>query len=289
MRKNILATVFLFYNFIIFSQSASFFDANYDFLNGIWENDRSVVEFYFNENNSIQSEVVLKTFYGFYYDGIFYPQKTEAGLNFARLHDGLYTQYWISRPAYRFLADDVDNTNETILAEGVLWLPATNKTEFSINDEPIQAELLAYYVDEQNIYAIRYWLAELDFSDEKAELTLVANRRNNEGSQTVLVDKYIQIGDAVYTCATGLRKIIRNVTTIDALPDNAIINDEATLLVFGDPYFNLSDITNLEEAIEAHNSIVYPPRDGRARFEEPSIYKKLENMTIDDFPVTGAY
>ncbi|MGP1510561.1 MAG: hypothetical protein ACTTIU_08490, partial [Treponema lecithinolyticum] len=115
-----------------------------------------------------------------------------------------------------------------------------------------------------------------EYTDEKAELHI------GSGS-VVLLEKYIKIGSAVYTCAVGHRKKIRNLKRIGTLPLQPRVSALGNLLVLTEPYLVRSDIGDLQAEITKHNGLRYPPHDGRARFVEPSIYKKLENMNIEDF------
>lgn len=334
LRRNQFFAILFFLSLplLCFSQVISPTTSDDNLLNGIWENDSRIVSFSETDEGTIETEIVLKTFYSFYYDGIFFPHESLDMLNFARIDDGLYMQYWVSQPAYTSLGTqnnenlDIDmhedtnleiDINETsgeiietkteieiaqnevfgrdqnsialteiepTLAPGIFWRPANNRKEFAIDTVPIQTEVIGYYIDTQHIYKIRYWLTKANFSTAKAELTLIPDTNTTDVKpKIVFIDKYIQIGESIYTCATGLRTLIRNVTSIEMLPGTPKITPDETILVLDEPYLVLSPITNLDLAITEHNSIIYPPRDGRARFVEPSIYKKLESMTIEDF------
>jgi len=329
LRRNQFFAILFFLNLplLCFSQVISPSTSGDNLLNGIWENDSRIVSFSETDEGTIETEIVLKTFYSFYYDGIFFPHESLDMLNFARIDDGLYMQYWVSQPAYTSLGTknpenlDIDihedtnlkiDINETsgeiietkteieiaqnevfggdqnpitltkiepTLAPGIFWRPSSNRKEFAIDTVPIQTEVIGYYIDAQHIYKIRYWLTKATFTNVKAELTLIPDIK----PKIVLIDKYIQIGESIYTSATGLRTLIRNVTSIEMLPGTPKITPDETILVLDEPYLVLSPITNLDLAITENNSIIYPPRDGRASFVEPSIYKKLESMPIEDF------
>ncbi len=267
-------------------------------LVGVWENNSKIISIEADENGNISTKVILKTFYGFYYDGT-YPLASEIDLNLARIGDSVYVEYWTAHNAY-FPHSNGSKTEESSenftfkvtiekpqefnedgaeIAPGVLWLPNTNIQELSIDEVVIKNELLAYYIEDDSIYEIRYWLSDVNFQSTKAELVLA----EGEEKSAVLIDKHIKIGDLVYTCATGLRTQIRNVHKIESLQGNAVFSGDDKVLVFGEPYLYLSNITSLEDSILTHNSIIRPPRDGKATFVEPSIYKILEQMTIEDF------
>ena len=250
-------------------------------LAGIWENSERIILFRENDNGdnddndgtgktvadntggskgAFSAQIVLKPFYRYYYDGIYEPHSDTDGMPLAVFDDGLYLRFWSAVPA-----DD---------GTGMFWRPETNRNEFTIDSVPVQTELKAYYTDDSDVYEIRYWRTKADYAAEKAEL--------ETDDKIISVDKYIAIGDTVYTCAVGRRIRIRNPQKFTSLPNGFRISADGKLLVFGKPYATRSTIENLEDEIQEHNSIVYPPHDGRARFVEPSIYEKLENMSIED-------
>ncbi|MGI5172033.1 hypothetical protein H0R92_00305 [Treponema sp. OMZ 840] len=227
---------------------------------GIWENKERII-YFAQESDKTKGAVVLKPFYRYYYDGIYEPHPDMDNIPLAVFGDDLYMQFWTAVPT----------------ENGVFWCPETNRSEFSIDSVPVQTELSGYYTDGSNVYEIRYWRTKADYNSEKAEL--------HTSDKIVLVDKYIKIGETVYTAAVGRRTYIRNPVKRTSLPPNARISADGGLLVFGSPYASRSKIVDLEGEIQKHNSIVYPPRIGRAKFIEPSIYKKLESMSIEDFKV----
>ncbi len=294
--KNAIILLLVFISPYLFSQEG-FQIEDYNVLQGIWENESKIISLHDDDDGNTTAQVVLKTFYGYYYDGL-YPLDPSVPINLARFENSLYAEYWKASTAYATLGNPIIEEEEenpvfkvkiekpaefdfatALPAEGVLWLPQSNTTELSIDPTKIKNEVLGYYVNDSATYEIRYWLSSLPYSDEKVELELVPNSENS----SVFIDKYIQIGDQVYTSATGLRTMVRNVTSISPFSENTLTNEDNTILVFGEPYLELSDIININDEILAHNSIQRPPRDGRARFVEPSIYKKLESMSIDDF------
>lgn len=238
-------------------------------VNGIWENKERFVKFddaVFSENadpeanKTVQAQIVLKPFYRYYYDGIYSAGAELTDMPLAVFNDGIYTEFWTSHK----------------VSGGTFWRPENNRNDFTIENVPIAHELAGYYTsdDLKTVYKIRYWITKADFTEEKAEL------RIPDFADAILIDKYIKIGKTVYTCATGRRTYIRNPEKLAALPETARVSD---ILVFGDPLLKRSSVTDLQAEIDAHNSIVYPPHFSVVRFVEPSIYKKLETMGIDDF------
>ncbi len=253
-------------------------------VNGIWENKERFVKFndaVFSENadpeanKTVQAQIVLKPFYRYYYDGIYSAGAELTDMPLAVFNDGIYTEFWTSHK----------------VSGGTFWRPENNRNDFTIENVPIARELAGYYTsdDLKNVYKIRYWITKADFTEEKAELRIPANSSSEPADNSIpdtdfadviLIDKYIKIGKTVYTCATGRRTYIRNPEKLAALPETARVSD---ILVFGDPLLKRSAVTDLQAEIDAHNSIVYPPHFSVVRFVEPSIYKKLETMGIDDF------
>ncbi len=293
-------TVLIFYPAMIISQDVLNNEASIPsdaIISGIWENGSKIISIVEDEDGLFDAQITLKTFYTYYYDGI-YPVDSSVPVNLVRIDDNLYIEYWEKGQAYATLGNPIVQEHEedpvfkvkierpmkfdvltAELANGELWLPKTNTLELSLDETIISDEVIGYYIDDTTTYAIRYWLTDFAYNDEKVELSLI----ERETESSVFVDKYISIGEYVYTSATGLRTNIRNVTTVPSIKENAIVSVDNSILTLSDPYMYLSDIKNVDDAILAHNSIPRPPRDGRAYFVEPSIYKKLEKMTIEDF------
>lgn len=242
-------------------------------VKGVWENkerfvmfdDGAVMQSGTADHKTEPAKIVLKPFYGYYYDGIYDAGTYTEGMPLAVFNEGLYTEFWTSHKA----------------AGGTFWRPENNRRDFTIETVPIARELAGYYTsdDFKTVYKIRYWITKADFSGEKAELR-IPDYPPKDFADTILIDKYIKIDSTVYTCATGRRTYVRNPEKLVSLPENAHIGD---ILVFGEPLLKRSIVTDLKAEIDAHNSIVYPPRNGRIRFIEPSIYKKLETTGPDDF------
>ena len=271
---------------------------------GTWENRERIVSFS-EKDGKLHTQIVLKPFYGFFYDGIYAPDKTLNALPLALVGGEIYTEFWTAHPT----------------GEGIFWRPENNKNDLTIDGSPIFEELAAYYTDTElkTVYKIRYWKTKADFTDEKAELRIgesvaaaqsdgtEAGGQTGENSvvpekSTVQIDKYIQIDGTVYTCATGRRTYVRNPEKLTSLPEGARFSrsgdqdtqeapafaedgsapESTTLLVFGKPYLKPVPLTDLENEIAAHNSIVYPPRFSRFVIKEPAIFKKLEESSVEE-------
>ncbi len=286
-RKKVLFVLIIFSVSFVFAQNSQ--------IDGIFENNGKIVSLTTTEEDSIDANIVLKTFYGFYYDGQ-YEDSEKNVVNIAIIDNNVYTEYWTASIAYASMGNDPEIEDPAMpiflttvkklpqfhletaeIADGTLWLPATNTNEITLDTSVYKDELVGYYVDKSGIYPIRYWACDVPYSNEKAELGLLSAE-----TESVYIDKYVKIQDIVYTCATGPRSKIRNVVKIDNFEQAEVKSVDNTILAFGSPYLVLSDIENLDNEIREHNSIMYPPRDGRAKFVEPTIYKKLESMTIDE-------
>ncbi len=267
-------------------------------IDGNYENSHKIIRFTTDNTGNIEAEITLKTFYRFYYDGI-YTDSENNSVTVAIINNNVYTEYWEKGIAYSTMGIDPNYSEPVVynfktsveklpvfhlptaeIATGTLWLPQSDCLEITLDRSVYKDEVIGFYIDDNIIYRIRYWLCDMLYTEEKSELQLSANEEDEENS--VFIDKYIQIGERVYTCTTGLRSSIRNITTIDSFEKESVQNEDNTILAFGEPYLVLSEIHDIENAITEHNSIPRPPRDGRAKFVEPSIYKKLETMTIDE-------
>lgn len=278
---------FLVSSFFLLFACSFVFAQNQSSISGIYQNKNKFIVL--NEDLTIFE--TLKNFYAFYYDGEYKIEPTED-LPFYTNADGLFLQFYKKSELSIFPAE-FDNSNYELNG---YWIPYGNLVDLSMN-EPRQKEKLTAYLflqneSEQHFYEVEYWLTEQEKSEELAniflenELTeqtketedfLTDDEKNNKSERIAQVEKYIKIGDKVYTSTVGRRTKIRNPHKLEQIPTEITLNDEKNILVFGKPDFTkVNDISgSLAEEIERHNSIVYPPRFSVLEFTEPSIYSKL--------------
>ena len=93
-----------------------------------------------------------------------------------------------------------------------------------------QKEVLSYFVggDGTEVYKIRYWLSEMDYSYAKATFS--------DGDKVFTVDKYLRIGSDVYQCTTGRSTKIRNIQKSSQFDKPAVYDSDGGIVAFGEPY-----------------------------------------------------
>ncbi len=100
----------------------------------------------------------------------------------------------------------------------------------TISPPIIRNELLSYFVDGSNVYHIRYWESEMDFSDDQAEFS--------DDIMIHALNKFISTAGKVFTCATGRSTRIRNIQKSGHLPENLICDEESLIFASGKPYLS---------------------------------------------------
>lgn len=252
--------IIVFMTLVLFSASAS----GPSLEDGIYEDNG---HFYIIKDNSVDYEV-LKSFYGFWYDGMYDVEDGEKTY-LAQIDDGLYLEWWNR--------EDIEENNAS---GGVFWAPGSNVRELALNPYPVKERLSGWFLvkeddaDSPLIYEIPYWKADIEYSDELASFKLPDGKE-------AYVKKHIQIGETVYTCAAGRRKVVRNPELKEKLPGTPLFSEGGVIMVLNGPYLVKANVSDMKSEIEAHNSIVYPPRFSTFEIKEPSIYKKLEEMPIE--------
>jgi len=106
---------------------------------------------------------------------------------------------------------------------------ASNANGITISQPIFDKEVLSYFMgDEGEVYRIRYWLSEMDYSYAKASFS--------DGDKVFSVDKYLRIGSNVYQCTTGRSTKIRNIQKSTKFEKNATYDSDGGIVAFGEPY-----------------------------------------------------
>lgn len=258
----------------VFSQSAGQLSASakpesVSVEDGIYENRK---HFYLVQEDEPVS-TVLKSFYGFWYDGIYPVEPSVLTCPLVQLDDDLYLEWWLNV--------QIPENEET---GGVFWSPGSNIRELALSPYPVKEKLSGWFVLEQGtqkadedkvlVYEIPYWQAEVEYQD------VVASFQLPDGN-SAYVKKFIQLGDVVYTCAAGRRKIVRNPVVKDSLPGTPAYSKDGLVMVLDGPYLVKSDVTDLQKEVDAHNALRYPPHFAYVDMTEPAIYRKLDEMSAE--------
>lgn len=92
-------------------------------------------------------------------------------------------------------------------------------------------EVFSYFINGGDIYKIRYWLSEMDYSSEKASFT-----DEESGAKIFSVDKFLKIGSDLYQCTTGRSTKIRNIEKSSRPKKKLTFDADKMFVALGDPY-----------------------------------------------------
>lgn len=274
-------------NFPFFSQDIE------SSLYGIWEGkDRFVFfeENFQNQNNELV--VVLKEYYGWYFDRAAenenYSKEFKRANNAATYHDVerinfstknissknieayemeiVFSKFQKNKIPFCVIGDNIfldffiqDENNPNFYIGNVLT------KGFTISEQKIDDEIeCLYFINTQenkNSYVqIRYWITDMEFSLEN----VLFNLQNNE----YFVKKHINSAGNIYSCVSGKSKKIRNVNKpIDFINEenkDFTFNNEKTILIKNKiPYLTkIADkktFSDLVEIVNKQNSKRKPP------------------------------
>ena len=117
-------------------------------------------------------------------------------------------------------------------------------------------EITSYYIDGEDIYKIRYWITDMDYSDRQVKL--------NYEDKSFDVDAHIFTGGHNYSCVSGRSKVIRNVFPPEKLDDTYFFTDDKTILMKKqEPYLtklaDKNDFAQLMDIVNKANSRHRPP------------------------------
>lgn len=239
----------------------------YSVDDGIYENRK---HFYLIQDDEPVS-TVLKSFYGFWYDGIYSMEPSILTCPLAQIDDGLYLEWWQNIPL-----------EENKESGGTFWAPGSNVRELAISPYPVKDKLSGWFVinssgsdtGSQVIYEIPYWQADVEYADDIASFTL-------PDGKTAYVKKYIQLGDVIYTCAAGRRKVVRNPALKSTFPGTASFSDDGMVMVMNAPYLVKADVKDMQSEVDSHNAMRYPPHFMNVDMTEPAVYRKLDEMSVE--------
>lgn len=277
-------------------------------LEGIWEGKDRIIFFENqevledNEKSKCSLVLLLKNFYGWYYDRVSEPlsygEKAKRSRNDATSRKGEIVDINIVAKAPYYEVNLTysklqKNTVPLLLFKDALYLdfytrilPENNiKENVNYNDnyngfwqghglskgilmseQSIPQEISSYYINDNEIYKIRYWITDMDYSSDYVELTYEDN--------TFFIPKHIKSAGNVYTCVRGRGKKVRNVFPPSNFnPDNYIFTEEKDFLIFNKiPYLvKMADYKTFNDYISLVNKAnsrrkpkrkaLFPPAD----------------------------
>lgn len=122
-----------------------------------------------------------------------------------------------------------DSGGEKSASDG-FYRAASSASGITIAPPVFNKEVLSYFVTSEGkeIYKIRYWLSEMDYSYAKATFS--------DGDKIFSVDKYLRIGSSVFQCTTGRSTKIRNIQKSSKFDKTTIYDSDGGIIAFGNPY-----------------------------------------------------
>lgn len=266
-------------------------DSSLSPLVGVWENKNRFV--IVDENDNLN--FVLKTFYGFYYDQVAtlpanleYRETGEtilrvkyAGTKQRQAHplsvinDKMFLDFYCHGSAFlesneeydrnlEIYRQNVDENSSRLLG---FWRCCGNASGIEIAKPQYKNELTCFYFTDKNVYFLRYWQADVEYEPVLAI--------SDDDTTIFEVDKFLKVGDIVYTCVVGRGVNIRNIEKhtysfdgekliFDDKTENAMpvyLSGDGSVLSLKEPYLTKTNIEmqNMQSIIEEHNSLRHNP------------------------------
>ena len=152
---------------------------------------------------------------------------------------------------------------------------ASSASGIMISQPLFDKEVLSYFVSNngKDIYHIRYWLSEMEYSYEKASFS--------DADKVFTVDKYLRIGSNVYQCTTGRSTKIRNIQKSSEFEKTPLYDKDGGIIALGEPYLikvpDVKDRKDLLDSVEENNKKkkpapkpLFPPTFPKYRWKEIS-------------------
>ena len=271
MIKKILPVIFAFL------MTLSLYGQNIDFqgvpeeLIGIWEGIDRIVFLENDEENKAHLTIILKDYYGWYYDRaledeiyakkeprirntatskkagsaaimfpdslsdemvITYAKRDVRNISYRIINDTMYFNFWDIIPL-----DNAVFYRGKIDSDGILASYKNTKNEF-----------ISYVQhNDGSVYRVRYWKTKMNYDSEaKAEI-------KHNADEYIYIPKMIVSEGVTYTCATGKRTVVRNQEKASSLFDGAfvIISPDNNFAVLDNLYYiHLADKKTFEELMQ---------------------------------------
>ena len=288
MKKPIL---FLIYMICISSLFAQLPESLY----GIWEGKDRIVFFEQNDAGNDEIVIILKEYYGWYYDRVIepesYAEKSPRTRNTATTRNA--TQITIENIENKYEGQDsyagviklkYSNHQKNEIPFAIVndnmfldflqqdsevanyYRGVARSKGFLISEQSVPENIPGYIIDVDKFYDVRYWKSDMDYSEETARLVW----KDFE----YFIPKHIYTAGNNYSCVSGRSKKIRNVVApFEYKEENFNFNQDKTLLIQDKvPYLTkLADKSTFEDLmaiVKAANSRrkpdpepIFPPND----------------------------
>lgn len=108
------------------------------------------------------------------------------------------------------------------------WQGVSRQNGIRMSPFPVNENITSYYVVDNAVYKLRYWITTMEYTDEIASYKDV--------NQMFNAPKYIVSDGNVFTCVTGRSKQIRNVDKSPVPFTDYTLDSNRNICVFGKPY-----------------------------------------------------
>ncbi len=284
MKKSFFISLFIFiFAFYSFSETIP------SKLLGIWEAKDRYVFFEQNDEEEPQIVVVLKEYYGWYYDraaepasyaekeprtrniptprnaehiyiknistkentdslygslDLYYSRWQKNTIPFFMLNDNIYLSYFEKDQPEVNQKENEEKTPQEEITWSFYRGVAPSKG-FMISPQNIPENITGYIIDGNQLYDVRYWLTDMDYSTDYINFTY-----NDDSYQ---IPKHLRSCETNYSCVSGRSKKVRNpVKAFEYKEEDFIYNsDKSVFTKKSEPYLKRLADKNTFEALIA--------------------------------------
>lgn len=261
-------------------------------LEGIWEGkDRFVFFESTEEEQGNKIVILLKNFYGWYYDRAAEPEsyaeketRVRNDSTAKKAEQILFTVTPQSNDNAWEISFEYSRHEQTVIPVCIIndtiflnyYIQDKDNPDYyrgnavskgvTLDSQNPKENISCLYFCGDKYFDVRYWKTDMEYSSDKANL-------NYEGN-TYFVDKHIFSCGNNYSCTSGRSKVIRNVVKpFDLKEEDFVFNEDKSLMAVPSSLYliKLADkktFENLMEIVKAGNSRVRPP--------EPPLFEPKE-------------
>lgn len=283
MKKAFILCLCFFFSNLIFSQENTIKFIPEELI-GIWEGKDRLIFFEERENSqNPELFVILKDFYGWYYDRVAEsseyskkanklrndatPKKAEE-IPYSIIKDDYYNVFYFKinyskHENYEipmalindnfFLNfctrdlnfNDLEKVEEAKQNYEGFYRGNIVSKGIMISNQLIPENISCFYIIEDRIYNIRYWKTDMDYSPEYANFSYEQD--------SFYIPKHIQSGGQIYSCVNGRSKKVRNPQAAKKFkPEDYIFNEEKSVLVLDKNIYltKMADKKTFEDLIQ---------------------------------------
>lgn len=178
-----------------------------------------------------------------YLDFILKGEEDTPGEDIQTVHGAETAVRQVGNTRFYNAAEDDTLADAELVADKIsgYWRGISQKRAVLITPLEISENLYSYYFVDGAVYTIRYWRTDMDLVDSKAYFT--------DGDHEFHVNKHLVSCGEVFTCATGRRSVIRNISKSAGIHKNMTFDSTRTICAFDEPYLTKTENINSEEKL----------------------------------------